>query len=330
MTQSPAASGQVALDPAQTRQCLAGSLAAYADYENAYTHQKIALPVPAGFDCLTRFTGWDGLIGSYGSEERYGLIYRSRNAPDTYLVAFRGTSSDMDAYEDIFANHVSFQPYGGKPLSEPVHVANGFYAVYTQKGDNMTGSMRDQVFGFLAQVRPAPRKVIVTGHSLGAAVANLFMLDMAASLPGVETVSTTFAAPRTGLESFRKAYEQTFKLTDRTFRVANYYDWVPSLPPHLLLGYDHVGQRFLVAFYLESPYYFAPVSCHSLLNYQTVLDHALAHHPQVWACTFKDAAQTYVFHKMYSVVPDVSAPDAEWAAGYHEVHAKYALAEPEG
>ena len=323
MDQTQSTSGQVVLDETQTLQSVTASLAAYYDFENTNKTNKTVLPDPEGFTLLTRFTGWDGLLFKWGTEERYGLIYQSRTQSDVYMVAFRGTSSDMDAWEDAWFVTEEFKQYQGTGMPSGVNVSSGFYSVYTGKGGGMTQSMREQVFTYLAGANPAPRKILITGHSLGAAVANLFALDVAASLPGVDVVNTTIAAPRTGKDNWKSAYNDHYKLLDRTYRIANHYDWVPSLPPHSILGFDHVGQRFLVAFYLYSKYYPAPLSWHSLLNYQTVLQHALPRSPQVWVGSFKDHAKTYLFDTMYSVKPDTSAPDAEWETAIREVHDRF-------
>ena len=324
MTDYTQATGQVHIDPALTLACVNASLAAYYDFDNVTAGIKHLLPEPDGFHLLSRFTGWDKLVSTIGEEERYGLFYRSTRKAGTYMVAFRGTASDMDALEDAWFKVVSFQPYKGSGFPQDVHVSGGFYSVYNDVGGRMTRSMRQQVFDLLSRASPAPTKVIVTGHSLGAALANLFMLDMAASLPNVATKSFTIASPRTGTAKWQAVYDTEFGLASRTYRIANYYDWVPSLPP-ALADYTHVGQRFLVAFYLEHDAYLAPLSTHSLLNYQTVLSNAVDATPQVWKGHFPDAVRTYFFHRMKSVVPDVSAPDPEWATAWREVTTRYRL-----
>lgn len=192
-------------------------------------------------------------------------------------------------------------------------VADGFYSVYATKGGGMPGAMREQVFSFLGEASPTPTRLVITGHSLGAALANLFTLDAVASLPTVKTVSTTIASPRTGKAAFEKAYDQTYGLKNSTFRIANHYDFVPSLPPNTVLGYEHVGQRFLVAFYEKGAWIPHVLARHSLLNYQDVINHALQLTPQMWAGEFPDhVASSHA--TMKSVDPDLSAPDTEWAS----------------
>ena len=308
---------QVHLDPTLTEACVTGSLAAYSDFA------KQPFKSPKGFKCVHRFTGWDDLIDHSGEAERFGLIFQSSADPSTYMVAFRGTDSLMDAYEDAWFDTVDFQPFDAQGFPSGVEVSSGFYSVYTGTGAGVATPMRTQVFDFLDNARPAPTKVIVTGHSLGAAIANLFMLDYSVSRPNVHTVSVTLASPRTGKTAFHKAYEQTYGLTPRTYRIANFFDWVPTLPPKTILDYRHVGQRFLVAFYLEHGLDTDILSRHSLLNYQTVLTNALAQPNQIWAPhTFRDAVSHwwYPFHTMKSIYPDLASDMPEWASLWRELH----------
>ena len=311
---------QVHLDPDLTEACVTGSLAAYSDFG------KKPFNSPKGFKCVHRFTGWDSLVDRSGDAERFGLIFQSVADPSTYMVAFRGTDSLMDAYEDAWFDTVDFQPYDVQGFPAGVEVSLGFYSVYTDTGAGVATPMQGQVFEFLDKAQPAPTKVIITGHSLGAAVANLFMLDYSASRPSVHTVSVTLASPRTGKSAFRKVYDQTYGLTPRTFRIANQFDWVPSLPPNTILGYEHVGQRFLVAFYLEHGLDTDILSRHSLLNYQTVLVNAMTQPNQIWAPhTFRDAVTEwwYPFRTMKSVYPDLSSETPEWASLWRDIHAAH-------
>ena len=143
MEQAQSASGQVALDQTQTLQSVTASLAAYIDFENTNKVRKRKLPPVPGFGLLRRFTGWDGFLYSLGDEERYGLIYQSTTQPDTYMVAFRGTDSDMDAWEDVWFGTEEFKQYQGTGMPAGVNVSSGFYSVYSTKGGKMTQPMRE-------------------------------------------------------------------------------------------------------------------------------------------------------------------------------------------
>ena len=104
------------------------------------------------------------------------------------------------------------------------------------------GHALEAVWGQVLAVVPGldPGSPFVTGHSLGAALAALaaFRLHTEANI-GARAVYT-FGMPRVGGQTFGDLYEPT--LGDRTFRLVNGDDPVPSVPPPIV-GFRHVGRR---------------------------------------------------------------------------------------
>jgi Lipase (class 3) len=90
------------------------------------------------------------------------------------------------------------------------------------------------------------RRLFVTGHSLGAAIA-LATLDHALSVKlidktrGDDAQVFVFGAPRVGRKDFVTRYDEAFGET--TYRLVHGKDIVPTVPPSEL-GFHHVG-RFL-------------------------------------------------------------------------------------
>ncbi len=167
---------------------------------------------------------------------RFGLLFASTlPGAKTYIFAFRGTDSDLDVYEDLFINTASFVPYQGQ-LSPAPSVASGFFSVYTGiGGTTLTQSMQQQVFTLLNRI-PRPRKIYITGHSLGAALSQLFTLDVAVSTPDVWAANMNFASPKVGLTDWQAIYNSQAAQQNpatRTVRVYNYWDYVPSVPPRM-------------------------------------------------------------------------------------------------
>jgi predicted lipase len=81
--------------------------------------------------------------------------------------------------------------------------------------------------------------LVITGHSLGAALAVLAAPDVAKNIAVPEPQLTTFGGPRTGLVDFAVPFNL---LIDVCFRVVNLFDIVPHLPLALPgLPYTHVG-----------------------------------------------------------------------------------------
>lgn len=131
----------------------------------------------------------------------------------TTILAFRGTQADKpkDLLIDLMAFPVSW-PGAGR-----VHM--GFWKAY--------GSLRDRIDEWLGDVRP--RRLIVTGHSLGAAMACL----MAALHDEAELV--TFGCPLVGNRAFAEAYRRP------AVRYVDCADLVATVP-YTWLGYAHFGE----------------------------------------------------------------------------------------
>lgn len=288
---------QPALQPMLTLAMAQACIAAYAAYDGR------PVVAPANYRQVAAWTGWDGdPLG--GSEEAYGLLFQSTQEAGTYLFAFRGTDSDLDIYEDVDFLTTGFVPSAGSLTPAPA-VAAGFYGVYDGKGGGMAGSMRQQLFALLAQYQPA--QVYVTGHSLGGALSQLFSLDLAVSGPR-PGCNINFCSPMVGDASWQQAYARYIADADST-RCYNYWDYVPTLPPSEL-GYRPVGQGFRTAFRVRGEWFPHLLSRHSIVNLQTVLQHALWMRPQAWSGTFPDYVDPQ--RLMLSEVPPAAAQVA-WA-----------------
>lgn len=304
----PTAPAQDSIDPELTLALTQASLAAYDDYEEK------PFKSPTGYQFVARWTGWNEIFDGFGREERFGLLFVSNSAnPRTFIFAFRGTDSDLNVYEDLFANTVPFVPYQGQVLPTP-YVASGFYSIYNDRGGTMTQSMRQQVFSLLGIIR-APQRIYITGHSLGAALSQLFTLDVAVSTPNVWAANMNFASPMVGTTDWETAYNAQPAQQDparKTVRVYNYWDYVPSLPPYIppFLNYAHVGRGFRTSFYVQDEWYPHELPRHALLNLQVVLQNAVWRNPQIWTGAFPDLTNPSEW--MVSTVPP-SGPDVHWS-----------------
>jgi Lipase (class 3) len=87
------------------------------------------------------------------------------------------------------------------------------------------------------------RPTIVTGHSLGAALGTLFVMEN--NDKGKFDVSRlcTFASPRVGNREFVHTFN---RLPIDSWRIVNPRDVVPKLPPHILivLDFGHVDDAY--------------------------------------------------------------------------------------
>ena len=223
--------------------------------------------------------------------------------PDNRIIAIRGTEGMVEWVDD--AASIAMVPFRQVPSAG--RVAYGFDKIYstmkvlpvprTAAGlaaapeAELTGSFGDQLEQ-LAQRREAERGVersfaagrsrrdrptVVTGHSLGSALATLFVLEN--SIKGKFDISliSTLASPRVGNMEFKQVFGG---LTLTSWRVYNIRDVVPKVPPSIpfILDYEHVD----VAYSFDS-WVFAKknLGCyHSIDTYLHWLDNSLPLAPE--------------------------------------------------
>lgn len=148
------------------------------------------------------------------------FLARTRAPDGAMILAFRGTSSLKDWMTDVDINLVNGP--GGR-------VHDGFLCAL------------NSVWRRLAKLIEATRerrKLWITGHSLGGALATLatakFRLELAQPVNGLYT----FGSPRVGNEEFARHFDADFYY--QYYRVVNNNDVVPRIP-FRLVGYRHVG-----------------------------------------------------------------------------------------
>jgi triacylglycerol lipase len=171
-----------------------------------------------------------------GSKELFGFILQS---DASCVVAFRGTSTFGDSISDAIARQTKFRFVRG--------------AGYTHTGfTDLYGSARKKIMSVLRKLR-ARKRLYVTGHSLGGALATLCAIDAACNSGFASPFVYTFAAPRVGDPVFALKFDRT---VTRSHRVYNEYDVVPHVPPilykspHTLKWYPylHVKRGYRLSF----------------------------------------------------------------------------------
>jgi triacylglycerol lipase len=90
----------------------------------------------------------------------------------------------------------------------------------------------------LQQFRDQQQTFLLTGHSLGGALAVLAGIQFQMCGYGIDGIYS-FGTPRVGDRNFALQFNR--RLYRQTFRLVNHKDVVPQLPPREL-GYAHVGQ----------------------------------------------------------------------------------------
>lgn len=137
---------------------------------------------------------------------------------DLRILAFRG-SDDLKAWQ----TNVKTKPV---PWSGPGKVHQGFSEALDAAWPGLVGLVE----------QPDPRPLLITGHSLGGALATL----AASRLP--KALLYSFGAPRAGNQAFSQDMN---KRAERLHRYVGYRDPVCLLPPGLL-GYRHCGTAYYI------------------------------------------------------------------------------------
>lgn len=158
----------------------------------------------------------------------FGLMGRDTTS-GTAFIAFRGSSDVADWIADF-----DFIPAPYAPVAGFGQVHAGFQDIY--------GCVRASIAANLPAATTGCSQILITGHSLGAALAVLAAPDVAQGMPpnALEPRLTTFGGPRVGVPDFKAAFDAAIECC---YRVVNFLDIVPLVPP---APYVHVGAEIAV------------------------------------------------------------------------------------
>jgi hypothetical protein len=198
---------------------------------------------PAGYE----IAAWIQMSDFLNGKRRrvfYGFIAEARQRSAPCVLALRGTQGFTEWWDALHWDLVPFRAPGSGL------VASGFADVYdtvvVTPRSTASAKPRARPASFAAGVARAVRKeraLIVTAHSLGAALATLYVAENEAR--GLLEISRvyTFASPRVGNATFAHSYDA---LGVPTWRIANQPDVVPDFPPEVL-GYVHVKEEHRIS-----------------------------------------------------------------------------------
>jgi hypothetical protein len=246
--------------------------AAYAMFKNPQSADPLR-PEPSGIPPTYELGAWI-LMSDFLLEAHvpafYGIVVHGVNDLNSRIIAIRGTEGAVEWLDDAAAIPVPFRqvPSAGR-------VAQGFDKIYDtlkvvkrrlpKDSDRAADTAPETFSGSFAEqleqlsisreavrgsappsaegrVRPQ-RPTIVAGHSLGAALATLFVMENDSKRKFDITMLCTFASPRVGNTEFVHLFNQ---LPIVSWRIVNTRDVVPKLPPHIpiLLDYGHVNDEY--------------------------------------------------------------------------------------
>ena len=214
--------------PETALRCLQLINVAYAEYTSFRVRGSTQVTPPEGFEFIEEL--WAKPEGLFSQMEPFGFIVKHTETNTIYVV-FRGTESLDDWFSDLSVEQVSYEDECGCPGK--VHA--GFWNLYKQT------PVEDRLPNLLGRILEHGETIVVTGHSLGAALATLAEHDC----PSKYTTTYTFASPRVGDREFVEGlfFLQEEYETTRLFRIFNTEDIVPTgpLPTIDELVYSHTG-----------------------------------------------------------------------------------------
>lgn len=175
----------------------------------------------------------------------YGVLAETAIA-DQYILAFRGSLTATDYAYDIEISSSSLNQELCQKLSpeicQEIEVHTGFQRLYM--------SLRPKLIQYIELYRP--KTLMITGHSLGAALATLAAFDLANYGQRIHSIYT-WASPRVGNPVFVSTFEKLVSKASGlprapVYRIANSADIV-TMVPHPSLSkvggfipkYMHVG-----------------------------------------------------------------------------------------
>ncbi len=266
------------------------------------------VPVPGEIPDPYELVAWINMndFGIFSTEPKfYGLLARHQQNRHQFVLAIRGTEGAMEWWDDAVTRLVPFAqvPHAGR-------VEKGFDRIYSSlkvikvpradEGANraMTAAQPASVEGSFAEQlqhladsledadmrmairaepqRRPPRSFVVTGHSLGSALATLFGIENKEKNTFDVSTICTFASPRVGDSEFVRQFNL---LPVTSWRLVNTQDLVPKVPLRIPWFFDYHHVDTLYEFSSKGVVKWNPACWHSMKTYLHWLDPAVAVDP---------------------------------------------------
>lgn len=151
-----------------------------------------------------------------------------------FAIVFPGTASARDWLTDLQVRKVQWGSTLNSPLSTKPKVHRGFANAYA--------AVREGILHII----PPGANLVITGHSLGGALATLCAEDLN-DLHPIDSV-ITFGSPRVGNGPFARRYND--QLAEITARIVNSNDPIPHIP-WIFGTYRHVATQHYLNEFVE-------------------------------------------------------------------------------
>ncbi len=261
--------------------------------------------IPAPFELVAWIKMSDFAFINGEVPKFYGLIARDTTQKHSFILAIRGTEGWVEWFDDAMVHLVPFRqvpdagrvafgfdkiydtlqvkhhPKPGTPVEAlPLPPLTGSFAEQIEQlADRLEDAPTQQAIRVDATMRPK-RSFIVTGHSLGSALATLFVMENKDKKKFDITACCTFASPHVGNTEFVHFFDQ-LSLTSclTSWRIANNQDVVTKIPFKIPLLFDYEHVETLYEFTSKGVVKWDPVCWHDMKTYLHWLDPAVAVDP---------------------------------------------------
>jgi len=163
-------------------------------------------------------------VGNVSNQHKLQVFTGFDRDHDQIVISFRGTHNIYDWLDNLDAVQMKY------PHVDGGYVHKGFYEAWK---DDLEKSIMPSITELMTEHRG--KSMLITGHSLGAALAQLCALDVAQIAGNESTIYLyTFGSPRWGNKKMAQYFES---MVDFHFRLVNEKDMVPTLP------YESMGRQ---------------------------------------------------------------------------------------
>lgn len=179
--------------------------------------------------CINAYNGKHGKVKQVLKSEKLNDInginvITGYTEDGTLCIGFRGTTGDAE-WINNFDFYKTDIPFDNIPTDIEVHL--GFIDRYRV--------VRTWLLDYVG--KSGAKKILFTGHSLGATTSTYACIDIAMNFPFIEIKNIVFGSPRSGNKPFREYFNTLIK-NSLNFRYRN--DIVSRVPPEKL-KYKHIA-----------------------------------------------------------------------------------------
>ena len=154
------------------------------------------------------------------------IVYGYNSFYESIFIGFRGSTNLQNWLTDIHFSMVY-------PYNNNIGLEKGFYYLFK--------SLKDDIYENLNSLssKYGNNNILITGHSLGGAIASLLSFDILYNSEPYNISLITFGSPRVGNQIFSSLFNE-YNIYSK--RITHYYDIVPHLPQSFL-NYKHIANE---------------------------------------------------------------------------------------